>query len=294
MKRVLEEKSKLEGKDAAVDYSKVFISYNISMKALLEYYENGETDLGYDGLPDSDWLFRNICVPIFQDGKVTGQFRFRDYQPDNELGTAPHTTVSPNDIGGFLWLEYDSDYCYTSYSDAFRYAEMGYDIVEAMGADIQAIFCLEHDHRVALKTDKEIYVYPAYNINEPEKGNQAMPLEKFIRAYMTGQILGRTKDEPVFVTPEPTLTPTPTPTPRASRTAAVTPSPTVVTPTATPSAGETVAPALTATASLLPSPSSAPGQSAGKKVLIVIGAVAAAAAAGAIGWAAFRKKKGGE
>ena len=53
-------------------------------------------------------------------------------------------------------------------------------------------------------------------------------------------------------------------------------------------------PALTAIASLLPSPSSAPGQSAGKKVLIVIGAVAAAAAAGAIGWAAFRKKKGGE
>ena len=53
-------------------------------------------------------------------------------------------------------------------------------------------------------------------------------------------------------------------------------------------------PALTAIASFLPSPSSAPGQSAGEKVLIVIGAIAAAAAAGAIGWAAFRKKKGGE
>ena len=282
MKRVLEEKSKLEGKDAAVDYSKVFISYDISMKALLEYYENGETDLGYDGLPDSDWLFRNICVPIFQDGEVTGQFRFRDYQPDNELGTVPHTTVSPNDIGGFLWLEYDSDYCDTSYSDAFRYAEMGYDVVSAMGADIQAILCLEmHGHRVALRTDKEIFVYPAYNINEPEKGNQAMPLEKFIRAYMTGQILGRTKDEPVFVTPEPTPAPTPTPTPRSSRTAAVTPSPTVVTPTATPSAGETVTPALTATASLWPAPSSAPGQSAGEKVLIALGIVLACAVLGA-------------
>ncbi len=70
MKRVLEEKSKLEGKDAAVDYSKVFISYDISMEALLEYYENGETDLGYDGLPDSDWLSRNICVPIFRMEKL--------------------------------------------------------------------------------------------------------------------------------------------------------------------------------------------------------------------------------
>ena len=290
MKRILEEKSKLEGKDAAVDYSKVFISYDISMESLLEYYENGETDLGYDGLPDSDWLFRNICVPIFQDGKVTGQFRFRDFQPDNELGTAPHTTVSPNDIGGFLWLEYGSEYCYTSYSDTFRYAEMGYDIVAAMGADIQAIFCLEDDHRVMLKTDEEIYVYPVYNIEEPEKGNQAMPLEEFVRASYMGQIAV----EPVFVTPEPTPTPTPTPAPRPSRTAAVTLRPTVVTPTATPSAGETAALTLTATASLFPSSSSAPEQSAGSAVLIVIVGVLVIAAAGAVGWAAFRKKKGKE
>lgn len=289
MKRILEEKSKLEGKDAAVDYSKVFISYDISMEALSEYYENGETDLGYDGLPDSDWLFRNICVPIFQDGKVTGQFRFRDYQPDNELGTAPHTTVSPNDIGGFLWLEYGSEYCYTSYSDTFRYAEMGYDVVSAMGADIQAIFCLG-SHRVVLKTDEEIYVYPAYNIEEPEKGNQAMPLEEFVRASDMGQIAV----EPVFVTPEPTPAPTPTPTPRPSRTTAATLSPTVVTPTATPGAGETAAPALTAAASLFPSSSSAPEQSAGSTVLIVMGAIFACVVIGSAVFVAVRKKKAGK
>ena len=81
-------------------------------------------------------------------------------------------------------------------------------------------------------------------------------------------------------TPEPTPTPTPTPTPRPSRTMA-TPSPTVVTPTATPSAGETATPVLTATASLLPSPSSALGQSAGGTALIALGIIFACAALGA-------------
>ena len=92
-------------------------------------------------------------------------------------------------------------------------------------------------------------------------------------------------------TPEPTPTPTPTPTPRASRTAAVTPSPTVVTPTATSSAGETAAPALTAAVSLLPSPSSAPGQSAGEKVLIALGIVLACAALGLAVFAAIKNRK---
>ena len=74
-------------------------------------------------------------------------------------------------------------------------------------------------------------------------------------------------------TPLPTLTPMilHTPTPR----------PTGAASTATPSAGETAAPALTAAASLLPSSSSAPGQSAGEKVLVALGIIFACAALGA-------------
>ena len=171
-----------------------------------------------------------------------------------------------------------------TYADSWEYAEMGYDVVSAMGADIQAIFCLG-SHRVVLKTDEEIYVYPAYNIEEPEKGNQAMPLEEFVRASDMGQIAV----EPVFVTPEPTPTPTPTPTPRPSRTTAAT-----LSPTATPGAGGTATPALTATASLLPSSSSAPEQSAGSAVLIVMGAIFACVVIGSAVFVAVRKKKAGK
>ena len=280
MKRILEEEN------AVVDYSKAYIYYTFSLEGLLEYYLEGNTNLGYDGLPDV--CYRQIHLPIFRNGDIIGQFKFGDFTPYDERPDI-HPTTTPNDIGGYLWMEYDGAYMNITYADSWEYAEMGYDVVSAMGTDIQAIFCLG-SHRVVLKTDEEIYVYPVYNIEESEKGNQAMPLEEFVRASYMGQIAV----EPVFVTPEPTPTPTPTPTPRPSRTAAVTPRPPVVTPTATPSAGETTAPALTAAASLFPSSSSAPEQNTGSAVLIVIGGVLVIAAAGAVGWAVFSQKKGKE
>lgn len=282
MKRILKEEN------AVVDYSKAYIYYTFSLEGLLEYYLEGNTNLGYDSLPDV--CYRQIHLPIFRNCDIIGQFKFGDFTPYDERPDI-HPTTTPNDIGGYLWMEYDGAYMNITYADSWEYAEMGYDVVSAMGADIQAIFCLG-SHRVVLKTDEEIYVYPAYNIEEPEKGNQAMPLEEFVRASGMGQIAV----EPVFVTPEPTPTPTPepTPVPILPYTPKYTPSPTVVTPTATPSAGGTAAPALTATASLLPSSSSAPEQSADSTVLIVIGAVLVIAAAGATGWAVFRQKKGKE
>ena len=114
-----------------------------------------------------------------------------------------------------------------------------------------------------------------------------MLLDEFIKGLVNGNV-----SEPM---PELSSTPTltPTPTPRPSRTMA-TPRPTVKAPTATSSANGTAALALTATASFLPSPSSAPEQSAGSTVLIVIGGVLVVAAVGAAGWAVFRQKKGKE
>ena len=50
-------------------------------------------------------------------------------------------------------------------------------------------------------------------------------------------------------------------------------------------------PALTAIASLLPSPSSAPGQSAGEKVLVALGIIFACAALGLAVFAAIKNRK---
>ena len=280
MKRVLKEEN------AVVDYSKAYIYYTFSLEGLSKYYLEGNTNLGYDSLPDV--CYRQIHLPIFRNGDIIGQFKFGDFTPYDERPDI-HPTTTPNDIGGYLWMEYDGAYMNITYADSWEYAEMGYDVVSAMGADIQAIFCLG-SHRVVLKTDEEIYVYPAYNIEEPEKGNQAMPLEEFVRASDMGQIAV----EPVFVTPEPTPAPTPTPPPRPSRTRAATLSRTVVTPTATPGAGRTATPVLTATASLLPSSSSAPEQSAGSAVLIVMGAIFACVVIGSAVFVAVRKKKAGK
>ena len=147
--------------------------------------------------------------------------------------------------------------------DEWRYIEKGYDVLSAAGLNVEAILC-NVDNRVFFKTDKGYYVYPAYNTAEPEKGNQAMPLDEFIRAVHMGQI----PYEPVFVTPEPT----PTPTPRSSRTA-VTPSPTVTIPTATPSVNGTAAPEISNTASIISSASAMPEPRVNKTAWVIIGIV---------------------
>ena len=158
-------------------------------------------------------------------------------------------------------------------------AEKAYETVKKTGASIKKIIANYHISDVCLLVTVEdecrgyIYNYTT---------DKLYTFEEFTNGIARGD----------WPTPEPT--PTPTPTPRPSRTAAATPRPTVVTPTATPSAGGTTAPALTVTASLLPSSSNAPEQSAGSAVLIVIGAALVIAAAGAVGWAVFHKKKGKE
>ncbi len=275
---------------AELDYSRAFIRYRYSYYDWSQYYEK-ETDTvsfypNYDGLPDLG--MRYIVVPSYHGDKLIGEIEFTDWNPYDRHEICTPNPDYPCGVGGETYMTFDERFIrIRSEIDEWQYIKKGYDILSVAGLNVEIILC-NTDNRVLFKTDKGYYVYPAYNTAEPEKGNQAMPLDEFIRAVYMGQI----PYEPVFVTPEPT--PTPTPTPRPSRTAAVTPSPTVVTPTATPSAGGITAPALTAAAFLFPSSSSAPEQYTGSTVLIVIGAALVIAAAGAVGWAVFRKKKGKE
>ena len=279
----------LKEENASVDYSKAYIYYTFSLEDLLEYYLEGNTNLGYDGLPDV--CYRQIHLPIFRDGEIIGQFQFGDFTPYDERPDF-HLTTTPNDIGGYLWMEYDGAHMNITYADSWEYAEMGYDAVSAKGANIQSIFCFG-SQRLVFKTDKShYYVYPAYNTEEPEKGNQAMLLEEFVRASNMGQI----SYEPVFVTPEPTSTPTPTPTPRPSKTAAATSRPTDTVSAAASSAEQTASPMLTAAASILLSPSAESNSSSADAAFIVLGVILCCAAAGGIVWAVMsaRRKKAGK
>ena len=59
-------------------------------------------------------------------------------------------------------------------------AELGYDIIESTGAEIQAIFFTEEYYNL-YKTDQGYYVYPTVISGEEEKGKQAMLLDEFIK-----------------------------------------------------------------------------------------------------------------
>ena len=282
--------------NAVADYSKAYVRYNIDDYAFIDCY-NTETNgieierMNYDGLPSNGYLMRYIFVPVYQDDKLIGELRIDDwgndiYWPYIDFSKTP----CPTDADFYPGLIDDgrSTLMYTDFEkrtgsyQEWEYAKQGYAVVASMGgAMIQTIFCTADDY-VIINTNEGNYIYPVGIAGEEEKGYQAIPMEDYIKALADG-----------IVIKGPISTPTPTPTPRPSRTMA-TPRPTVATPTATPSAGETAAPALTATASLLPSSSSAPEQNTGSAVLIVIVGVLVIAAAGAVGRAAFRKKKGKE
>ena len=282
--------------NAVADYSKAYVRYNIDDYAFIDCY-NTETNgieierMNYDGLPSNGYLMRYIFVPVYQDDKLIGELRIDDwgndiYWPYIDFSKTP----CPTDADFYPGLIDDgrSTLMYTDFEkrtgsyQEWEYAKQGYAVVASMGgAMIQTIFCTADDY-VIINTNEGNYIYPVGIAGEEEKGYQAIPMEDYIKALADG-----------IVIKGPISTPTPTPTPRPSRTMA-TPRPTVATPTATPSAGGTTAPALTATASLLPSSSSAPEQNTGSAVLIVIVGVLVIAAAGAVGRAAFRKKKGGE
>ena len=276
------------------DYSKAYVRYRVYDGLIMNAY-NAITDSviynqeNYDGLPVD--ALRYIVIPAYKDGELIGEVRIIDWNPEALSYDDVYPPCTPNSdgpcySGGEGWMDLANALYTIENNEEQENAELGYDIIESTGAEIQAIFFTEEYYNL-YKTDQGYYVYPTVISGEEEKGKQAMLLDEFIKGLVNGNV-----SEPM---PEPssTPTPTPTPTPRLSRTMA-TPRPTVTAPTATPSANGTAAPALTATASILPSPSSAPEQSAGSTVLIVIVGVLVVAAVGAAGWAVFRKKKSKE
>ena len=276
------------------DYSKAYVRYRVYDGLIMNAY-NAITDSviynqeNYDGLPVD--ALRYIVIPAYKDGELIGEVRIIDWNPEALRYDDVYPPCTPNSdgpcySGGEGWMDLANALYTIENNEEQENAELGYDIIESTGAEIQAIFFTEEYYNL-YKTDQGYYVYPTVISGEEEKGKQAMLLDEFIKGLVNGNV-----SEPM---PEPssTPTPTPTPTPRLSRTMA-TPRPTVTAPTATPSANGTAAPALTATASILPSPSSAPEQSAGSTVLIVIVGVLVVAAVGAAGWAVFRQKKGKE
>ena len=276
------------------DYSKAYVRYRVYDGLIMNAY-NAITDSviynqeNYDGLPVD--ALRYIVIPAYKDGELIGEVRIIDWNPEALRYDDVYPPCTPNSdgpcySGGEGWMDLANALYTIENNEEQENAELGYDIIESTGAEIQAIFFTEEYYNL-YKTDQGYYVYPTVISGEEEKGKQAMLLDEFIKGLVNGNV-----SEPM---PElsSTPTPTPTPTPRLSRTMA-TPRPTVTAPTATPSANGTAAPALTATASILPSPSSAPEQSAGSTVLIVIVGVLVVAAVGAAGWAVFRKKKSKE
>ncbi len=276
------------------DYSKAYVRYRVYDGLIMNAY-NAITDSviynqeNYDGLPVD--ALRYIVIPAYKDGELIGEVRIIDWNPEALSYDDVYPPCTPNSdgpcySGGEGWMDLANALYTIENNEEQENAELGYDIIESTGAEIQAIFFTEEYYNL-YKTDQGYYVYPTVISGEEEKGKQAMLLDEFIKGLVNGNV-----SEPM---PEPssTPTPTPTPTPRFSRTMA-TPRPTVTAPTATPSANGTAAPALTATASLLPSSSSAPEQNTGSTVLIVIVGVLVVAAVGAAGWAVFRKKKSKE
>ena len=268
--------------NAELDFSKVYIAYGFNYSFPYsdnEDYEYSSEKTNYDGVPDY-FQIRSVCVPAYSGNELKCSTDFMILYP---LYSPPVTIYNgKKTMFEYMGLSDGAE----PIQKCFAGAENAYEAAKLSGVDInQIMVSWTNSGRLYIITTDGAeggYIYIDLNdVYDPAYG-QMYTFEEFTNGLARGD----------WPTPEPT--PTPTPTPRPSRTAAVTPRPTVVTPTATPSAGGTAAPALTATASLFPSSSSAPEQSAGSTVLIVIGAALVIAAAGAAGWAVFRKKKGKE
>lgn len=248
-----------------------------------EYYADNRN---FDGFP-AHMRERYVVLPAYSEEELKVGIRFWNIYP--ELDKRP---VPSEPVGGFLalyelWGEYDASLV----KELFAGAEGAYNAVKAKGTEIKKIAVgsgwgeipggqdLDFVLMVTVEDDCGGYVYDYIN-------DRLYTFEEF------SERLANDNWPTAEHTPMPEPTPLPTLTAMIQHTS--TPRPTVTAPTATPSVNGTAAPALTATASILPSPSSAPEQSAGSAVLIVIGGVLVVAAVGAAGWAVFRQKKGKE
>ena len=286
----------LESLDAQPNMSKIYISITSGEmdEMVQEYKEIGKVNFDnyektVEGIPIG-YVGRHIMVPAYSQENIAGLIDVFDYSPDDD------EPIYIPDSGGveFMWIDPEMGLVTTNQEpESWSNAKEGYAVLREKGiVPINIVELSDYstdllNKCVFITEENQCYIYPIAIKGEEEKGYQALSLEECIIALANESII----EGPI---PQPTPTPEPTPVPILPYTPKYTPRPTVVTPTATPSAGGTTTPALTATASLFPASSSAPEQSADSTVLIVIGAVLVIAAAGAAGWAVFRKKKGKE
>ena len=245
-----------------------------------EYYADNRN---FDGFP-AYMEERYVVLPAYSEEELKVGIKFWNIYP--ELDKRP---VPSEPVGGFLtlyelWGEYDASLV----KELFAGAEGAYNAVKAKGAEIKKIVVgsgcreisggkeLDFVLMVTVKDACGGYVYDYIN-------DRLYTFKEF------SERLANDNWPTAEHTPAPEPTPLPTLTPMILRTP--TPRPTVTATTATSSAGETATPVLTATVSLLPSLSSAPGQSAGEKVLIALGIVFTCAVLGAAIFAAIKNWK---
>ena len=289
--------------NAVPNYSKTYVRYRVYDELLADAYD-AETDSviynqeNFDGLPVD--ALRYIAIPACKNGELIGEIRIIDWSPEAMSFEEVYPLCTPNSdepcySGGAGWMDLENTIYAIENNEEQANAELGYDIIESTGSNIQAIFFTDEYYNL-YKTEQGYYVYPIVIREEEEKGNQAILLDDFIRALVKGNISLPITTPQSTATATSTPTSTPTPTPRPSKTAAATSLPTVTVSAATPSAEQTASPMLTAAASILPSPSAESNSSAADAVFIVLGVILCCAAAGGIVWAVMsaRRKKAGK
>ena len=300
---------KVSSDEIEYDYSSAFVQWEILHNYNVPFDEwypewrdsqsSGAWQENYDGMPYYLNSERHIMLPVIIGGERKAIVEVYNSRPGLDEFPQPSDGL----LGGGPTVLYSDWLCgfFTSSLDEYYiFAEEAYNAVTAQGATVKKIIytCGWPDESMymgissiyAVTVEDECKGY-MYNV----KTDQLFTFDEFHTILMNGSW-------PFSVEIMPTATRTPFWTPRPSSTSSISApnTQTIATPTlsktatATPSAGETATPALTAAASLFPSSSSAPEQNTGSAVLIVIVGVLVIAAAGAAGWAVFRKKKGKE
>ena len=292
----LEKEFKVSSAEIEYDYSRAFVQWEILHNYYVPFDEwypewrgsqsSGAWQENYDGMPYYLNSERHIMLPVIIGGERKAIVEVYNSRPGLDEFPQPLDGL----LGGGPTVLYSDWLCgfYTSSLDEYYiFAEEAYNAVTAQGATVKKIIytCgwpdesmymgISSIYAVTIEDECKGYMYNA-------KTDQLFTFDEFHTILMNGSW-------PFSVEIMPTSTRTPFWTPRPSSIASISApnTQTIVTPapsktaTVTPSVGKTAAPALMATASLFPSPSSAPGQSAGEKVLIALGIIFACAVLGA-------------
>ena len=287
------------------DYSQAYTIYEYYDVGLISNIQSSweEQDIFYfsvDGIPYMNGQ-RYVCIPMYVEERLIGIATLADWVNGDPNRMTPHHPsgeypsggdgydLGPSEIGGGIRFIDGSDW-----EPDWKYAPEAYAAAKEMGLKVRNIV-VDFNPICFIVTDNEydLHIYDAVD-------KKIYTFGEFIQMCRDGSWPHHSPISTSAVSSSSTRTPFWTPRPSGTASISAPNTQTIATPTfsktptATPSAGETAAPVLTATASLFPSSSSAPEQNTGSTVLIVIGGVLVVAAAGAVGWAVFRKKKGKE